>query len=203
MDDASKFFSPLEYRVFSYAIFFLFLSEFFIWLFTSSRWARKGERGGKDLTVWLIVFAWCGSFWLGYYFRSEDVAESVRNMLLPHVFFYIGWILLIGGTVLRDLSVWTLKRAFTLNVQTTEDQHLIQSGPYRFVRNPAYTGSILSLLGVAFGLRSVYSPIPVLALCLLCYGIRIGKEEKILTVQFGEEFEEYKSRTWRLFPYIW
>lgn len=203
MGDASKFAAFFEYQAFEGALCFLFLSEFFIWLFTSSRWARKGERGGGDATMWLVVLAWCGSLWLGFYFRSEDVEEPVRNLLLPRGFFYLGLVLLIGGTVLRDLSVWTLKRAFTLNVQTTEDQHLIRSGPYRTVRNPAYTGSILSLLGTAFCLRSAYSPIPVLVLCLLCYGIRIRKEEKILAKQFGEEFEEYRGGTWRLLPHIW
>lgn len=203
MGDASKFFDLFEYHAFNGALGFLFLSEFLIWFFTSSRWARKGERGGGDSTVWLVLFAWCASLLLGFYFRSEDVEASVRNLLLPHAFFYIGMIFLVGGTLLRDFSVWTLKRAFTLNVQTTEDQRLIQSGPYRKLRNPAYTGSILSLLGAALCLRNVFAPIPVLVLCLLCYGIRIRKEEKALEEQFGKQFETYKKSTWRLIPYVW
>jgi protein-S-isoprenylcysteine O-methyltransferase Ste14 len=73
-----------------------------------------------------------------------------------------------------SLSVLTLKQAFTHTVQTTQDQHLIQKGLYGIVRNPAYTGSILSLVGVAFAYRYVFAPICVLVICLFCYGVRNG-----------------------------
>ncbi|MBC2401458.1 hypothetical protein HGI59_06625 [Clostridium saccharobutylicum] len=36
-----------------------------------------------------------------------------------------------------------VKYLFKLSVQTTSDQHLIQKGFYLYIRNPAYTGSIL------------------------------------------------------------
>ena len=88
-------------------------------------------------------------------------------------------------------------------MQTTCDQHLIQKGFYRYVRNPAYTGSILSLLGIAFSLRNIFAPILVLIICIVCYGIRIKIEEKALKEQFKKEFENYCKNTYCLFPFIW
>lgn len=174
------------------------------WYVKICKWARKSKKHPPfDLTMWILIAGWCGSILISYYFRSKDVSEEIRNKLMPHCFYYIGIVFLIGGTLFRDLSVWTLKRAFTLNVQTDKEQQLIQIGPYRIIRNPAYTGSIISLLGISFCLRSVYSPLIVLALCLLCYGIRIRKEETELANHFGKEFQEYAERTWRLFPLIY
>jgi len=40
-----------------------------------------------------------------------------------------------------------------------------------------------------------------LAIPVLNY--RIGIEERMLIEEFGEEYERYKERTWRLFPYIY
>ncbi|QXE18370.1 hypothetical protein B5S50_05695 [Clostridium sp. 001] len=115
----------------------------------------------------------------------------------------MGIFLIIAGTIIRAYSVWTLKKAFTLSVQTTSDQHLIQKGFYRYVRNPAYTGSILSLLEIAFSLRNILALLVVLAICVLCYGIRIKVEEKALREQFKEEFEVYCKCTYCLFPFVW
>ena len=43
------------------------------------------------------------------------------------------------GIIVRLVAVLTLKKAFTLNVQTTNEQHLVTTGIYHKVRNPAYT----------------------------------------------------------------
>ena len=71
----------------------------------------------------------------------------------------------------------TLKKAFTLNVQISKEQQLITNGMYKFVRHPAYTGSILSLLGVSIALKNVPA-ILIVAICsFVCYQIRINVEE--------------------------
>lgn len=202
MGNPSNFSGAAEYFWFNIAFYFLCAVEFLIWLFTSSRWARHGERAKPDPSMWLVMLGWAGSVYLSFLLQSHAVPAGIQKLLLPHAFYDFGMVLLLGGTVLRAAAVWTLKRAFTLNVQTTADQHLITSGLYRFVRNPAYTGSILNLLGIAFCLRGVLAPFAVLVLCVGCYGVRIRKEEKMLSGQFGAEFETYKKHTWRLFSGI-
>ena len=90
----------------------------------------------------------------------------------------------------------------TLHVQTTAGQHLITSGLYHTVRHPAYSGSILSLLGAALAFRNIAAVCLVLFFCLICYSTRIRVEEKALEAQFGEEYIAYKRGTYRLLPYI-
>ena len=74
---------------------------------------------------------------------------------------------------------------------------------YRYIRNPAYAGTMLSMLGNAFCFRSAFSPFIVLLILAVCYGIRIKVEEKALYECFGEDFKNYCFRSWRLIPLIW
>lgn len=202
MNDLTKFTNIFEYRIYLFSIGFLFLSELIIWTFALSG-SRKNKRKSDKGSSLLIIVGYCVSIYVSYYFASTQVSEFIRKLVLPHIFYYIGIFLIIVGTIIRDYSVWTLKRAFTLSVQTTSDQHLIQKGFYRYIRNPSYTGSILSLLGISFSLRNMLAPIVVLIICILCYGYRIKIEEEALRDQFEEEFDNYCKHTYSLFPFIW
>lgn len=200
--DFTKFTNTFEYKVYLYAIGFMFLCELIIWVFTSIG-NRENSKKSDKCSVWVIVFGYWLSIYVSYYFTGSMVSTFIKNLIFPHLLYYIGVFLIIAGTIIRAYSVWTLKKAFTLSVQTTSDQHLIQKGFYHYVRNPAYTGSILSLLGIAFSLRNILAPIFVLIICIICYGFRIKVEEKALRNQFKEEFEDYCKHTYCLFPPIW
>lgn len=63
---------------------FLFVSEILIWLFTSSKLARKGAKHKQELMVWVVLLGWMGSITISYCFVGEDVNENIQNMLLPH-----------------------------------------------------------------------------------------------------------------------
>ena len=114
----------------------------------------------------------------------------------------IGTVFAAAGIVIRLSAVLTLKKAFTLHVQTTAGQQLVTSGLYHTVRHPAYSGSILSLFGVALAFRNIVAVCLVLFCCLICYSTRIRVEEKALEAQFGKEYADYKRSTYRQFPYI-
>lgn len=204
MDDPSKFANIIEYNILIYALGLLLISECVIWVFTSRGSRDRSKKRSDNGTIWLIMIGWYCSIMAGAFFRSQGVSQYMRNLLLPHFTYYIGIIGIVVGVIVRCTAVWTLKRAFTLSVQTTDSQHLIQTGPYHIVRNPAYTGSIISLLGVAFTYRHILGIISVLVICFICYGIRIYVEEKVLATQFQQEFEQYCKHTrYRLIPGIY
>ena len=204
MGDSSKFASITEYNVFMYALGLLFVSEFVIWLLASRGSRDHSKKRSDNGTFWLLILGWVSSMTAGAFFRSQGVPQFMRNWLLPHVTCYIGILCIVAGVVIRCTAVLTLKRAFTLSVQISDDQHLIQTGLYRIVRNPAYTGSIISLLGVSLSYVHVLGIISVFVICLICYGIRIHIEEKAMFTQFQQEFEEYCKHTkYRLIPGIY
>ena len=84
----------------------------------------------------------------------------------------------------------------------SKEQQLITSGMYKFVRHPAYTGSILSLLGLSIALKNIPA-ILIVAICsFVCYQIRINVEEAVLQKYF-KGYSLYKEKTYKLFPYIY
>lgn len=204
MGDPGKFANIAEYNVFMFVLAALVLSEGVIWFVTSRGRRSTSNKHTDNGTIWLIMLGWYSSLMAGALFRSQSMPQVVRNLLLPHFTYYIGIVFIVAGVIIRCTAVGTLKHAFTLSVQTTDSQHLIQTGLYGIVRNPAYTGSIISLLGVALAYGNILGCISVLVICLICYGVRIHVEEKALNTQFHQEFEQYCKRTkYRLLPGIY
>ena len=205
MLDSTKFLFLTEYHVFNIALSTLIMIEFFIMIYTMRGNKTGGRKRKSDNgSIFLVMISFYGSIFLSVLFRGKGMPERISGLLLPHFFCIVGIVLMFLGIILRCSAVWTLKRAFTLNVQTTDEQHLIKTGLYKIVRNPAYTGSILSLIGVALAYRNVISLIGVIILCFVGYGIRIKTEEKALREQFTNEFDSYCRITkYRLIPYIY
>lgn len=204
MCDLSKFQNIFLYYSFHILLICIILSEIFIFLFTYQRDSGKIKQKRSDKgTKWLLYINFIICIYLSFWFVSQSCPLVMRNKLLPHLGAYIGILCMILGIVIRLTAVLTLKRAFTLNVQTTNEQHLITTGIYHKIRNPAYTGSIMSMVGIALSLRNVLATMLVILFSIICYSIRIHVEETALMERFQDEFKEYVANTFRLFPYIW
>lgn len=196
--------SPNENRWFLIAMLLLFVSEGIV-SFLAMRGTQDNTKKKEDYgTIWLIMFGWWSSILIAIYLRSPWSPVLIRNWLLLEHTYYFGILGIVLGVILRFAAVLSLKNAFTLSVQTTSEQHLIQTGVYRIVRNPAYTGSIISLLGVALACGNLLGIVATVIICSLCYGRRIRVEEKALKEQFPQEFEVYCSKTnYRLIPFLY
>ena len=112
---------------------------------------------------------------------------------------WIGVALFAVGGVVRLWPVFVLGRRFSGLVAIQQGHTLVTGGIYGVIRNPSYLGLILSLLGFALAFRSLVGVL--LAACIVPPLIaRIHAEEAMLRSQFGEEFDAYCARTWRLIP---
>ena len=111
--------------------------------------------------------------------------------------------LIVLGLLFRWWSIRVLGRFFTVDVATGEDQTIIHSGPYRWLRHPSYTGALTSFLGMALcqgdGVSMLVLFVPVLAAFL--HRIRI--EERVLAQAFPDNYPAYARDTARLLPGIW
>lgn len=201
MGDPTKFNYIWEYDLFNFALLMLFVSEIFILAYTYRK--KDGKEISRDReTKWLLYLNFMVCILISFYNVSKKAFNFIRMMKLPGFCIELGICLMLVGIAIRVSAVLTLRKAFTLNVQVTSRQRLITSGLYRKIRHPAYTGSILSLLGIALALRNLISVGIVLVCCLVCYQIRIAVEEVALEIRFKEEYIFYKHNTYKLFPYI-
>jgi protein-S-isoprenylcysteine O-methyltransferase Ste14 len=82
----------------------------------------------------------------------------------------------------------------------SKSRSLIQSGPYKYIRHPIYTASIISLIGfLVFTANWLFVGIPFLIL-ILFYCYKIPKEEEELLRNFGKKYKDYMKSTGGLIP---
>ena len=118
------------------------------------------------------------------------------------VFPIVGILVIICGLLIRWIAIFSLKRQFTVDVAITKDHRIVSEGIYRFVRHPAYAGSIFSFLGLGLCFANVISLVVIVLPICAAFLYRIRVEEKALTDAFGDEYIRYCSSTKRLIPGI-
>lgn len=111
-----------------------------------------------------------------------------------------GVFLLVFGIVFRIIAIRTLKSAFSSTIQIKEGQRLCTKGIYAKLRHPSYTGAWILLLGNAFMFQSYFGIVVLGMGMFLVYMKRIAVEEAVLMNQYGKEYEEYVTRTWKFLP---
>lgn len=114
-----------------------------------------------------------------------------------------GLILMTLGLVVRTWAMVHLGRFFTVEVAVASDQRVIDSGPYRLVRHPSYSGILFLTLGVGLcfgnliGMLSIVGP--MIALMLR----RMRVEEQTLAAELGNPYLAYMGKKKRLIPGVY
>lgn len=190
-------------NIFQYVFIIFMLSELFIFIFniwstfSSSKQSSVKKIKGDKGSYFLIVIGFIAIIFL------NPICRKNTPFVFPVLLFWIGAILIILGILLRVYSVFTLRNYFTLSVQVNSAQKIIQSGPYKQLRHPAYSGSLLSLIGVAICFRSLLGLLLSLLIMAIIYSYRIKIEEKILENNFPSTYSDYKNKTYKIIPFVW
>ena len=106
------------------------------------------------------------------------------------------------GLALRAWSMQTLGAHYSRTLRTEADHLLVETGPYRLVRHPGYTGSLLTWTGFALSSRSLPVVVSVAGLLGAAYRRRMTAQEQLLNRELPG-YAEYTKRTKRLIPRVW
>jgi len=117
--------------------------------------------------------------------------------------FWLGCVLFGLGLILRWYSIIYLGRFFTVNVAIHSGHEIIDTGPYKRIRHPSYTGALLAFLGLALCLTNWVSLALVMLPIFLAFSRRISIEETALASALGSPYINYMRRTKRLAPFIY
>jgi protein-S-isoprenylcysteine O-methyltransferase Ste14 len=112
---------------------------------------------------------------------------------------WFGVVMFIIGGVLRLWPVHVLGNRFSGLVAIQPGHTLVTTGIYGVIRHPSYLGLLVNALGWALAFRSV-AGVLLGALLLIPLSARIRSEEALLLSQFGTQYDDYRTRTWRLVP---
>jgi protein-S-isoprenylcysteine O-methyltransferase Ste14 len=111
-----------------------------------------------------------------------------------------GWLGAIVFALALALFAWaivTITRAGSNVPANRPTTTIVDSGPYRFTRNPIYLGMILGLIGLAIALNSLWLLLALMPFVLVIrYGV-VAREEAYLESKFGDIYRHYRARVRR------
>jgi protein-S-isoprenylcysteine O-methyltransferase Ste14 len=108
------------------------------------------------------------------------------------------WLLLGSGVAVTILAL--LRLNFNLSIFPTPPtkSELIQTGIYKYIRHPIYSGILLIALGWSLMYQSLYQ-LAITILLALLFWVKSTYEEQRLQARFPE-YAEYKNRTGMFLP---
>jgi len=152
---------------------------------------------GSLLVLWMTIFL--------AIFAGETIHYSRPSNLFggAHWLMVVAIVVIMAGIAIRWTAILSLGKAFSSNVAIRSNQTIYRGGFYRFVRHPAYTGSLLSFLGLGIHERNWIACIVVVVPITAAFLYRIHVEEAALNEAFGAQYAAYSQQTKRLIPGIY
>jgi protein-S-isoprenylcysteine O-methyltransferase Ste14 len=126
-----------------------------------------------------------------------------NGQLLPQSVRPVGLVLFVlgGGLFLRAMGENPFFEK-TVRIQHERDHHVIETGPYRFVRHPGYIGMIAWVLSFPLLLTSPWAFVPA-GLTVVCLVVRTALEDQTLYNKLPG-YADYATRVRsRLVPGVW
>jgi protein-S-isoprenylcysteine O-methyltransferase Ste14 len=188
-------------------IYGLFWATFVIWvgleIWLRLRRPRTAEHAKPvELASLIVIF---GSVLAGFelarfFMRHVDVLSiSGLGWPLGLISLFVIW----AGISLRVWAVYMLGEFFRPVVAIQSGHRVISTGPYRYIRHPAYAGMLVVLIGVGLRFGNLASLAAVVLVPLIGFSYRVWREESALFDQLGDAYSSYAEHTARLIPGLW
>lgn len=195
---------PLIYENFVYLGFFCFI--LLLWSVLEAlgplKWrgfsdTHTQDRGSLAVLAWSFFCGASGYFLWPLWFSWGMIAWH------PRLIFFVGLVLVVLGGGLRWYAVGTLGRYFTTVIAINKNHHVVQHGPYRYIRHPSYTGILVMVMGMGLMMGNGASACFLLAGILIGLLYRISVEEQALCQFIGNAYIEYTQRVQhKLIPFV-
>ena len=167
------------------------------------RAAQSGDRLDRTKEGWPILI---GMRLAGFITFGSTAAWIWRPAWFAWAAFPISewarWVGVLGFFLGIAWLIWmflSLGTNLTDTVVTRRDAHFVDRGPYRYVRNPMYSGILV--VGASLGLALGTWLVPLAATSMFWMLARRTRiEEFYLIAGFGDQYRSYMTRVGRFFP---
>lgn len=147
---------------------------------------RGASAGPTAPTAWLWLSVWLARI----HALPLDKATLVVTSLAI-VFLCIGALLRVWGAAYLGSSI--------VHAGAMQGNAVVAGGPYRFLRNPLYLGSVAVALGIAILMPPTGAAFFLIALPIFYLRLTLG-EEAFLTQRLGPAYEAYRNLVPRFLP---
>ena len=153
--------------------------------------ALYAEMYGFPLTVYLAIrFFGLDREYVSYSFWSTLFNFSETGMLVAMIF---GYLVAFFGIVLFIKGWREVYRA-------RQEDRLVTTGLYKFVRHPQYTGLFIALFGEGIIHWPTIFSISLLPVIMVAYYFLARKEEREMLRKFGDDYRVYQAKVPMFFP---
>jgi len=126
-----------------------------------------------------------------------DWIEPLPFMSTEDLAVWLGAIIFALALALAFWAIATMTRAGS-NVPTNRPTTtIVESGPYRFSRNPIYLGFGLGLVGLAVTFDTLWLLVTLVPFALVIRYAVVAREEAYLERKFGDVYRRYRARVRR------
>ena len=140
----------------------------------------------------LFIIGLLAGWALDRYWHALPLSRFAGSALKP-----FGWSALSLGVILVGWGMVTFRRTKTAIHPHHSASQLVTHGPYRFTRNPMYTGLTIAYLGGSALLDSWWPVIVLPIVLLVLLKTVISREETYLRDAFGVEYAAYVANVRR------
>lgn len=127
------------------------------------------------------IVAVCGVFWFLFTWPHPWTMQR-----------YIGTALVVVGLSFIGIARYQLGRSFSVKA---EAHKLVTSGLYSKIRNPIYVFGLVIITGMILVLQRPEGWL-VLVAAFVGQTVRARREARVLETAFGDEYREYRRKTW-------
>ena len=145
-----------------------------------------------EKSAWQYKLAWI-LFYLVFGLNILIIFLDWNSWIFPNTLRFLIGIPLAG--VGGSLLIWGIRHLGLINTSGLSDD-FVQSGPYRFTRNPQYLGDMLLFLGLSIISNSLHLWITHILL-IMVFAITPLAEEDWLREQYGRNYQSYLEGTSR------
>lgn len=184
------------YLIFWPVYVWVFLPEFRVIASTRNTPAPAEDRGSLRVLLVGVSLAISAAFLLAFFVPQTTLAGN------RVVWFFLGVLILISGSLLRRHCFRVLGEFFTGVVTIQSGHRIIESGAYRWVRHPSYSAALLIVLGIAISLGNWLSVVVSFVVAFLAYSYRARVEEQALLSSLGAPYAQFMASRKRFIPFV-
>ncbi len=176
----------------------VFAAIYILWIFAELPIARKdvcteGKQTSDSGTCQIYAFGQAAIIISALWFKSF--------WRVPNAAHFAGIVIFLCGICFRLWAIRTLGKFYSHKVRKTEQHRIVDSGPYRFIRHPAYAGMIVANSGICIYFFNMITVCLFFFVLIPSIIFRIIIEEKMLFEIEG--YAGFAAKRNRLFPGIW
>jgi protein-S-isoprenylcysteine O-methyltransferase Ste14 len=186
--------------------FVLLFWPIYVWVFIPEfrivRRARQTPAPAEDRGSLQIVLHSFNAAILGGF----AIAFLARFAVLPgnrYVWFVLGLLMLVSGSLLRRHCFRVLGTFFTGAVTIQDGHRIIDSGAYRWLRHPSYSAALLIVVGTTLALGNWLSVVFAFVIAFLGYSYRARVEEQAMLASLGAPYARFMATRKRFVPFVY